>query len=201
MTFDAYISRVRSIAERRLREAVRVEVGDTMAEAEGIAKGRVSGSVLKVRSGYLRRSIAGMVDHGNDAVVTGRLRAGGGEREVRYARIHELGGVVTPNGNSGGGGQWLAIPTAFAPGGRTKHTARDVPGLTFRRTRRPDLAMLVNTANTGKRGRGKQGDVVFWLVKSVTIPARPYLRPSFEEATADLHQRINAAINRVAGAA
>jgi hypothetical protein len=79
---------------------------------------------LRVRAGRLRQSIRGTVHNGTTAGTRGgdielRLRAGGGagRREVSYARIQELGGIVVPRR-----GKALAIPlpAALTPAGVLK---------------------------------------------------------------------------------
>lgn len=199
MTFPEYIERLRLAAGKRLQSAMHTEMGAVVEEAAGLAKGRLSGSVLNVRSGNLRRSVLGIVDPPQGAVIQGRIRAGGGSREVSYARIHEEGGTIVPNGNSGGGGKWLAIPTRLAPGGQTKHTARDVPGLRFQPTKRADVALLVRDRKRRNKA-GHMSDVLYILVKSVRIPKRPYLAPSAREASADLAGRMNRAMDRLMAA-
>ncbi len=72
----------------RLRATLMTAMRRAAATVEARAKALVSGPVLRVRTGYLRRSITHRVDpldHGARGVIS----AG-----ARYARIHELGGRI-----------------------------------------------------------------------------------------------------------
>lgn len=198
MTFAEYADRLRLAGTKRLQAAMHTEMATTVEDAIGRTQERLGGAVLRVRSGNLRRSITGVTEMENGPVAIGKVRAGGGQRDVRYARIHELGGVITPNGNSGGGGKFLAIPTSMAPGGQTKHTARDVPGLRFQPIRGGSMGLLVRDNPGAKRGgRGARSDILYILVRRVTMPARPYLRPSVMEANAGLADRMRQAMNQL----
>ena len=97
---------------------------------EGRIKRRLSGEVLRYRSGALRRSVRVEVGPHPDGIAI-TASAGGGPERVAYAAIHETGGVVTPRT-----AKYLAVPF--------------LGGIRF--------------------------------VKQVTIPQRPYMRPSAEEA-------------------
>lgn len=107
--------------------------------------------VLVMRSGKLRRSIGF------------KLREGGvdiGSFGVPYANIHEFGGRITPKGR-----KFLTIPQERAFIGRSALNF----DLSFGRL---DGKPYLFT---------KQKTAAYRLVRQVTIPARPYLRPAFEE--------------------
>jgi len=151
--------------------------------AEARAKKNVTGSIggISARTGRLRASIAaGVREKPGSADLF--LRAGGnskGGAQVRYARIHEYGGTVTPKK-----GKFLTIPVgpALTAAGVSRYaTARDVPDLVFAQTLR---GQFVLGKNKGKRGgtKGKEGFEVWYLLRtSVTIPKRPYLLPALED--------------------
>ena len=82
-----------------------------------------------------------------------------------YAAIHEFGGEIRARNS-----KFLAIPLT--------DEARATPGGSPRNFPR-DLSPRVN----GERGVlvDDGGTAQYALVKSVTIPARPYLRPAFDE--------------------
>ena len=65
-------------------------------ELEAKVKGKLSGEVLNVRSGALRRSIFGTVEDGTTSVV-GKVQSSG---DVKYAGIHEFGGVIKHPGGT-----------------------------------------------------------------------------------------------------
>ena len=117
---------------------------------------------------------------GRTLMLTGRLRnsiAFTSEQfrvvigtNLRYARIQQEGGTIT-----GKGGKMLAIPLTrearrLAVGVRS---LREIEGLQFipRKGKPPILARVV-------KARGKRGERIeplFVLMKSVKIPARPFL--------------------------
>ncbi len=174
--------------QTRLREAsaggafarlVRRQLLKTALEAEGKAKMRVTGgNPLKTRSGRLRSSIRGGVRSktGNRHEMEGYLRAGGGLNfggvqggQVRYARIHELGGTIVPRN-----ARYLAIPTDIqrTASGVSRAGPRQTPNLAFAQAL-GGQPVLVNT---------QTGAAHFLLRTRVVIPPRPYLRPSIKEA-------------------
>lgn len=83
--------------------------------------------------------------------------------DLSYAKIHEYGGVIAPKK-----GRFLAIPVSDTA--KTSVSPRNFPG---------KLHVRVN----GGSGVLLDADniVHFALVTSVTIPARPYLRPALDE--------------------
>lgn len=77
--------------DARLRKALVTAVTRATLAVEKRAKELVSGPVLTVRTGTLRRSISHRIEPQPDR-VTGRVTAG-----AAYARIHELGGTTRPH--------------------------------------------------------------------------------------------------------
>lgn len=186
MTFEEFSRRLREAGERRVDQAMFVEMGAMMVEAEALAKGRLSGDVLNPRSGNLRRSIVHRAVRLGPGRVEGAIRAGGGARDVRYARIHEEGGTIRPK-KAGG---FLAIPTARVPGGQTKQWPRAFPFLRFQPIRGGSMGLLVKDVG----GRRARSEVWFILVRKAVIPRRPYLAPSMADATRDINGRMRAAM-------
>lgn len=84
---------------------------------EGRIKRRLSGEVLRYRSGALRRSVTVKVIARQDDLVI-RGSAGGGPERVAYAAIHEFGGMIFPRARrflgQRSGRPYLAVPV---PGG------------------------------------------------------------------------------------
>jgi len=109
---------------------------------------------------------------GTDAVTIG-------PRNVIYATIHEYGGTITPKQ-----AQFLAVPlTGEAKNARSP---RRMPGLTVR------------ISKGGKSGVLLAGDVAqYALVKSVKIPARPYVRPAFDQKAEEAVKTVGNAVLRV----
>lgn len=80
---------------------------------------------------------------------------------VVYGRIQELGGTVVPVS-----AKYLAIPV----NAKKNSSPRDYPNLKLRMPRGSDPIFV-----------DESGQVMFVLKKSVTLPARPYLRPAADE--------------------
>lgn len=110
------------------------------------------------RTSNLRRSIHSEVaaqDESYAEVVVGT--------DVEYATIHEFGGTITPKN-----AKYLAIPLTDAA--RAAITPLNFPGR-LRPIMRGGSGVLVDQA----------GEAQYALRKSVSIPARPYLRPALDE--------------------
>lgn len=180
-----------TVQSGRLADVVRVAMVETGLKAEGIAKLAVTNggsSGLNARSGALRNSIRSVVKS-----ISGigeselELSAGGrfGGNDVRYARIHELGsdGPIRPKRAKN-----LAIPTKearTAAGVSRVPSPRDFPDLRWAQSK-GGQPMLVD----------ESGTPMFILRKSVTIPARPYLRPSLDTAVQGFRARLGTAMAR-----
>jgi phage gpG-like protein len=128
----------------------------------------LSGQVLKVRTGRLRSSIAGVIIKTNDeltAIIGSGVRQG---NRISYANIHEVGGVIRPKR-----GKYLAIPLKGAltsSGSQLRGgamSARDFPNTFIRRGKSGNPIIF--------QKRGKGVIPLFVLKKSVTIPARRYM--------------------------
>jgi phage gpG-like protein len=147
------------------------------ADAERFAKERTSGPVLHARTGRLRSSIGGSIlQQGDDLEVhlsAGGTRAG---REVPYAAAHEWGATIRPRN-----GAFLRIPLGPAK------TAAGVDrfGGPLRTTGAGQFAVVATGGGRAvlmrTKGPGK-GQAWYALVRSVTLPARPFLTPSVREA-------------------
>ena len=80
--------------------------------------------------------------------------------DLEYAAIHEYGGIIKAKN-----GKYLAIPVGSYKDSPLKH-----PGLKVRKTGRGTL-ILVDGGGTAQ----------YVLKTSVEIPAKPYMRPAFDE--------------------
>lgn len=189
MTPRQFADRLQRAAAQSRAVITRTLVGAAL-EMEAAGKDRVA-SVLKVRSGLLRRSIQGRVDAGaTDPRLT--LSAGGriGAKDVVYAAIHEFGGVVRPKNAKA-----LRIPLPGGPAltgagvDRYATPLRQTAGGMFR------LVKFGGRAFLSKIGRG--GGIAYVLVMQSRIPSRPYLRPGFDRVAAEVPKRLVAALSEV----
>jgi phage gpG-like protein len=169
--------------QAQLRVGLRKEITRAALLGERAAKLLLTGQSLHVRSGRLRASVQSEVKEegvGWDLA----LRAGGGARDVRYARIHEEGGVIRPVN-----AKYLAIPLPIArtAAGVSRYASpRQVPvPLRFAQSKGGN-PLLVD-------GKGRPW---FVLRKSVRMPARPYLAPALAQVEAMLPERLESLLQR-----
>lgn len=182
---DALVSGLEAVDGVAVRGIIAREAQRVGLRAQRLVReGYLTGQRLQVRSGRLRASVEYDVrDEG--AAVTLALRAGGGAKDVRYARLQEYGGIVKPVV-----AKYLAIPVGPALTGRGTPrypSPRDVPGLTFALSRRGQ-PMLVKRSDErrGKRRTAQAGEVWYLLRRSVTIRGVHYLRDARDAAAAAL---------------
>lgn len=133
-----------------------------------IAEKKLSGQILKVDSGMLRSGLRPVL-----AQRKGPMISAGITTNVRYWRIHELGGIIRPKRAKA-----LTIPF---PG--VKGRARDfddtfiAKGVIFQKSESGPIPL-------------------FSLKKEVRIPRRPYLQPSLRETEDRFFQLVDGAIDK-----
>lgn len=165
-TPDEFRASLRRAGQTTFAQSLARKAAGLALFAEGEARKNAT-SRLRVRSGNLRRSIAGTVEAGlgSSRVVLsagGRIEGGG---EVPYAATQEYGATIRPKRV-----KWLAIPNEVAryPSGAAMYqTARDYPNpLTFVHLGGP-RAMLWDP---------KLGVAAYALLKKVTIKPKWFAR-------------------------
>lgn len=87
------VARLSAMPEALRRALVR-KVTTLGYKLEAKVKGKLSGDVLKVRTGALRRSIFFAMAESTSDAVKGKVASSG---DVRYAAIHEFGGRTPPH--------------------------------------------------------------------------------------------------------
>ena len=125
--------------------------------------GSAAGSPPGSRTGDLRRSITASEPPHLTSIVGANKR---------YAAMQEFGGVIKPKK-----GKYLKVPMGVSLRAKT---------LTFRDTGNEDVTLIPLRGGRfmgvrkirGKSGKGDRDDILFMLVRKVTIQARPYLRPA-----------------------
>ena len=137
-------------------------------------------SRLNVRSGRLRGSISGSAMKGTRGNVVLQLQAGGRDKDVSYARIHEEGGTIRPVN-----AKFLTIPISdklFTGAGVQRYkSVRDVPDpLTFGQSRKGQPLLLHEVT----------GEVCYILKKQVKIPRRPYLKPAVDRVSREIGREL-----------
>lgn len=115
-------------------------------------------------TGNLRRSITSTQPYYGRAMVG---------TNVKYAKIQEYGGTIRAKNVKA-----LTIPlNPLAAKMRANvETLKSIPNLQFRKLFGKNIGLLVTAT---KSGRGKRhGRPMFLLRRSVTLPARPFIRPA-----------------------
>ncbi|MGE0105286.1 MAG: HK97-gp10 family putative phage morphogenesis protein [Blastocatellales bacterium] len=130
------IARLEAMPDK-VKANLRKTVTSLSLQLEARVKQKLSGQVLKVRTGNLRDSI----DHEvtvTDAAVTGRVFS---KKDVKYGAIHEFGGKTRPHVIVPRNAAVLAFPlngkTVFAR--RVNHPGSNIPSRPFMR---PTLAEM-----------------------------------------------------------
>lgn len=101
--------------------------------------------------------------------------------KLEYAAIHEFGGTIVPKK-----AKFLTIPLTDAA--RNVDGARSWPG---------KLKAVINASGQGGVLLDENGTAQFALTKSVTMPARPYMRPAFDEKKGEAVQDFVDALNAI----
>lgn len=151
-------------------------------------------SSLKRRTGHLSRSIGSIVvqEQGELVGIVGSgVRTGS---RVRYADIHERGGVIRPKR-----AKYLTIPIGKSKtkAGVGRFSARDIMGgfteydkTAVFRSKKGNLIYW----GVKKLKKGNRLEPLFVLVKSVTIPARRYMSMTAKANTDKVMKRLQARI-------
>lgn len=128
-----------------------------------------------------------LIDSGNlvNSIQAGKPTGSGGTVEIKigtnaeYATVHEYGGTIRPKHAKS-----LAIPVSATA--KKVKGPRDFPGKLFL-VKTDDKVYLM----------GAKGKIHYILVKSVTIPARPYLRPAVDEHRGEIEQAFASGVRQV----
>ena len=172
ITLEQFEKRMATLSRGQFLRELHGMAIDYAARAETRSKAH-AGFNFKTRSGALKGSIRGRVRKKKNRIAV-VLTAGGGPKEVKYARTHEQ------DGQKGSekvikGSPWLTIPVhkdLKTAGGDQKYpNARSVPNLTFYRKEGTSNLTLINWETK---------EVWYVLRRQVTIPARPFMRPAMD---------------------
>ncbi len=138
-------------------------------------KRRLSGEVLRARTRGLRNSVEGELGSSGGNLV---LRFSVGNARIKYARIHEFGGTITPKNK-----RYLRIP---------KRKGTPPSNLTVIKSKKGKLLLI-------QRVKGKNKGILWAiLVSSVKIPKREYFYPSMRETGEFLRKGIKQVLIDVA---
>lgn len=158
-----------------LQTEMKKVLGEGGASNRSNPNGRSSpaGKPPAVNTGHLRRSIAlgEVVFDGK----TARVKVG---TNVKYARIHEFGGVVVAKGKG------LTIPVhpdAKRASARGQSAREAFPDAFIVKGRKQLLLVRHKGKATGK-GKGWAMEVLYVIKKTVRMPPRPFMRPALARA-------------------
>jgi len=193
VNLEQYQTRLTVMGAGGLARAIKGVLVTAAREVEEYAKSNVSES-HKARTGHLRKSIsAAVVEEGGKIVLVGRSTA-------PYAAMQEYGGIQRPKN-----AKYLRIPlgpTLTAAGvdryaGPLRQTA---PDKFYVREIGGKLFLCVDIVRKGKKGNVPQRtDLAYLLVKSVAIPARPFLGPAMARVAPTIGPRIRDALKAALG--
>jgi len=143
-------------------------------------------SKFHIRTGQLWRNIGWQIT-GEEEMI-GEIGTGvAWAKSVVYARIHELGGDITPKR-----AQALTIPM---PG--VKGVAKNYGKLfVLKKDGKCYLAKKEGSTLKSSFGKGTV-KILFFLTKQVSIPARPYMRPVLSRKESELRQAIDQVVRGV----
>jgi phage gpG-like protein len=162
--------------DNKLFELINKALHEKLSKVEAIMQKKVSGQVLRRRTGELSRSIKSLVVGTNLTNLYGEISI-----SVPYAAIHEYGGTIKAKN-----AKYLTIPLPSnqTPSGVMKKTARQVieEGGFTAKSKKGNLLMF------GKKGQDIEP--LFALKKQVDIPARLGFRETFEDTMQELPAQI-----------
>lgn len=172
----------------RLRASLRNAVAASQYVLQGAIVAVLSGEVLHVRSGSLRRSITPGPIQEDATSISGPV----GTNQI-YARIQELGGEIHAKNAAN-----LTIPldAASYSSGVARFSAREVID-------NPSVAGMRSTFFAKGVLFGSDGNSIvplFALKPSVTLPARPYMSTGLQRAQGEIGNRLSNALAMAMGA-
>jgi len=196
---DAVLISIDTLRERISAEVIRAAVESAFQRGATkiggfIAKRFLSGQVLRRRTGNLARSVEGVYE-----IVDGlpSIRVGVFRSPARaYARIHELGGTITPKKAKS-----LAVPVgagAVTPAGVSKYASpRQYPGdLQYISINRGNVVgILVDPKEKRKEQEGRM-KATYLLLRRVKVKARPFLRPGVMAYLPELAKEVSRAVRK-----
>ncbi len=138
-----------------------------------------AGSPPGQNTGALARSIQSVDVTTNPMKPTYRVGT-----NMVYAKIQEYGGRITPKK-----GKYLPVPIGLAGRRALRDSKGDLRSLHLKIFRAPNGKLFLYRPGqiTARNKKGERTDhLLFRLVKSVYLPARPYFRPAIAEHRKDL---------------
>lgn len=165
-----------------LRRRFVASVNAGLGAAALVAATRIRQSFAK--NGKFRPSAPGSPPNRHNSTLYNAIASTKGENlvatvytsDVEYARVQEFGGTITPKSK-----KYLTVPLneAAARDREKTKTLRSL-ALNLVKTRNGKLMLTQAVNQRGYKGAKKvAGTPMYLLVRSVTLPPRPYMRPQF----------------------
>lgn len=161
---------------------VKNTISSSMA-SRGRGKSSAPGSPPNRQTGNLSRSIQPHL------VAPGVVRVGANER---YARIHELGGVIRPKR-----AKYLWIPVNAKPSETPSKVISNKKDYTFIPRRSGGFFVVKKS----KSGRKLKAGMIYVLSLGTWLPKRPYMAPGLAKASPQLPEVFAAAARKAFGVA
>ena len=140
----------------KTRQAVRKEAISLRLDLEALVKQKLSGEVLNVVTGKLRRSIFGDEPENSATRIIERVAS---DASVKYGAIHEYGGKTSAHEIVAKNAKALAFPFAAAKGGigffkRVNHPGSVMPERSFMRSSLTEMRqeILERLGDAGRKG-------------------------------------------------
>lgn len=190
MTPAQMLAKLRATTPEKVAAHVKKALIVSALQMEGQAK-RNCRRVLQIRTGRLINSITAGVTPapGQKAAWDVNLRAGGRAKgaDVPYAAIHEYGGVIRPKN-----GAYLRIPLGAAV------TAAGVDRFAtpLRATGAGLFGVVKSKGGSLLLQHRPSGAPWYLLVPEVRMPARPFMRPAFNEVVPQIAGRVETALRQ-----
>lgn len=165
---------IRDAKDASERSAVRAMVATTK-KAESFAKRNSTRQFTGRNDRYLSGRLLNSIYSGQERLAAGEISGFIGVRDIPYGAIHEFGGIINPKATNRM--QRLWIPKRANAG---RMTPREFIAL---KRAQPDRFFL-NDKVAGRWTDDRKTRLIplFFLVRQVKIPERPYMRPAMEEA-------------------
>jgi hypothetical protein len=168
-----------------IREAGRKRLGIIGEHLASWGRTHFEDSGLHVRSGDFRRSFAVMPVEEDEHSVRGGMLVG---QKLPYPPVHEFGATITPKN-----AQMLAIPMeeALTPSGVQRFAPRDAEAAGYK------TSVHVSPGGQVILFGYKDGVLypLFLLVHSVTIPARPTVKPTLDNNREYIDRQLKEAVD------
>ncbi len=155
----------------KLQEGIKEQLNKANSSLTSGGTPSTPGQPPAKRTGALARSIQAI-----DVTIDPKKPTYRVGTNLPYARIQEFGGRIVPKKS-----RYLTVPIGVEGMRAAKRAKGNIRSLNLKPIRTPKGLFLVEWKGSTKKGGASKIKVLFKLVKSVFLPARPYFRPAVAE--------------------